>query len=263
MELNGGLLGRAIARAIRMARTECGWPQEELAQRLQTNQTKIWRLESGDAKYVDVELAGRALTLLGVRVRFDTGTLGLAGRREQRDVVHAACASWVMRRLTRAGFIVRLEVEVGKDRYRGWIDLLAYRPSDGALLIVEIKTEIRDVGAIQRTVSWYQREAWAAARTFGWVPNQSTIALVLLESVENDARVAANRSALRLMFPASAGDLASWIEGETDEVPRGFIAMVDPRSRRRSWLLATRSDGRRTPAPYADYRDAAQRLSRR
>jgi len=178
-------------------------------------------------------------------------------------VVHATCAAYVMRRLERAGFTVHLEVEVGKDRYRGWIDLLAYRESDGALIVVEIKTEIHDIGAIQRTIAWYAREAWAAARRFGWQPSRSAIALVALASVENDARIMANRGALISAFPAAASDLARWILGDSDEVPRGSIAMVDPRSRRRNWLLATRSDGRRTPAPYADYRDAAERLNRR
>ena len=77
---------------------------------------------------------------------FDGRTLGLAGRREQNDLVHAACAGYVARRLGRAGWHVLLEVEVGDGRGRGWIDLLAFRESDRSLLIVEVKTEIIDVG---------------------------------------------------------------------------------------------------------------------
>jgi len=72
MDLNDDPLGLAIARMIRMARTECGWSQDELADRLGTNQTRVWRLETWDARYMDVELAGRALNQLGVRMRFDT-----------------------------------------------------------------------------------------------------------------------------------------------------------------------------------------------
>jgi hypothetical protein len=41
--------------------------------------------------------------------------------------------------------------------------------------------------------------------------------------------------------------------------PRG-LALVDPTSRRRDWLLPTRSDGRRSSLPYRDYADAARRL---
>jgi hypothetical protein len=39
--------------------------------------------------------------------------------------------------------------------------------------------------------------------------------------------------------------------------------MIDPRSRRANWLVATTVDGRRTPASYRDYRDAAELLATR
>jgi hypothetical protein len=39
------------------------------------------------------------------------------------------------------------------------------------------------------------------------------------------------------------------------------LALIDPTSRRRDWLLPSRSDGRRTRAPYMDYADAARRLA--
>jgi hypothetical protein len=40
------------------------------------------------------------------------------------------------------------------------------------------------------------------------------------------------------------------------------LALIDPSSRRRAWLIRTRLDGRRSPAPFADYADAARRLGR-
>jgi hypothetical protein len=40
------------------------------------------------------------------------------------------------------------------------------------------------------------------------------------------------------------------------------LAVVDPTSKRRDWLRATRVDGRRSPAPFRDYGDAARRLGR-
>jgi hypothetical protein len=38
------------------------------------------------------------------------------------------------------------------------------------------------------------------------------------------------------------------------------LALCDPASRRREWLIRTRLDGRRSELPYRDYADAARRL---
>jgi hypothetical protein len=37
------------------------------------------------------------------------------------------------------------------------------------------------------------------------------------------------------------------------------LAMIDPSSRRREWLIRTAVDGRRSAAPYADYADFIDR----
>jgi transcriptional regulator with XRE-family HTH domain len=250
-------LAREIGRAIRSSRIEAGWSQRELAARLGTSQAAISRLESGSGPYLDVRLASAAFELLGIRMQLDGATLGLAGRREQRDLVHARCCGHVARRLARLGWDVRQEVEVGSGRYRGWIDVLAYRPTDRCVFCAEIKTEIDDMGRIQRTLAWYERETWTAARRLGWRPKTVSSALLILCSTENDARVRANREILGQTFPARARGLGSWLATPGIPAPARGLAMIDPRSPRREWLRATTTDGRRTPATYADYRAAA------
>jgi hypothetical protein len=123
-----------------------------------------------------------------------------------------------------------------------------------------VKTELHDAGAVQRTLGWYEREAWTAARSFGWRPRRATAALLLLCSEENDQRVVANRDLLRQAFPARAGAIDAWLRDPRAPLPARSLAVIDPRTRRRDWLRPTRSDGRRSPAPYRDYADAARRL---
>ncbi len=256
-------LASAIGSSIRSARLAARWTQAELARRLGTTQSAVSRLETGSPSRVDIRLASAAFRLLGIRLSVDSATIGLVGRREQGDFVHARCSSYAATRLRGDQWQVCLEVEIGSGRYRGWIDLLAYRPIDRALFCAEIKTEIDDLGRIQRTVSWYEREAWDAARRIGWRPRSITTGLLVLCSSENDARVTANAQLLDRAFPGRSRGLGAWLTAAGAEPRPPSLAMIDPRSRRIDWLRATKSDGRRSAAPYENYRAAAEALRRR
>ena len=124
------------------------------------------------------------------------------------------------------------------------------------MLVLELKTEIHDFGQIERTLGWYERAAWSASRRFGWSPVRSIGGLLLLATVANDGRVRANRSSVALGFPLRARHLGGALSGAPMPAERGrAIVMIDPRSRRRIWYRSLQVDGRRSPAPYADYAD--------
>jgi transcriptional regulator with XRE-family HTH domain len=236
-----------------------GWSQRELARRLDTNQSAIRRLQSG-GRSMDVALATAALDLLGIRMILDADPIGLAGRAEQRDLVHARCSAYLHRHLTAWGWETKVEVEVGSGRYRGWIDLVAYRAADGGLLVIEVKTELRDAGQVLRTLAWYSRSIHDVAREAGWHPRSVVPALVALSTREMDVSLASNGGLLRVELPGGADALRSWIEDPSSPRPSPSVALIDPRSRRRDWLSRTTLDGRRRPAAYADYRTAAERI---
>jgi hypothetical protein len=163
--------------------------------------------------------------------------------------------------LTTLGLLVEREVEVGGDRSRGWIDLLAFEPRSRTVFVIEVKTEIHDIGAIERSLNWYCRESIHVALRFGWHPARVRSVLLVLQSRVNDDRIASAPEVLNTAFPGRATELRAVIDGSGDGEDR-FMAMVDPRSRRSAWLRASRSDGRRSVAPYVDYIDAARQLER-
>ena len=249
----------ASARAgllVRDLRLALGWTQRTLGRRAGLSQSWICDVERGRCPDASLETIDRLLAAMGATLVLDVRAPFLANPR-QRDVVHARCSAHVARRLESAGWRVAREVEVGGDRSRGWIDLLAWHPGTGLLLVIEVKTEIHDMGAVERTLGWYEREAWAAARRLGWRPRAVLGCLLLLSTEVVERRIRDNRDVLDRAFQLRAREVAAIV---SDGVRRGAarsrgLALIDPRSRRSLWLRPSRLDGRRAPAPYRDYAD--------
>jgi transcriptional regulator with XRE-family HTH domain len=252
-------LAALIGGSVKSVRVDIGWSQRELAARLRTSLGAVQRLEAGQ-RHVDSRVATAAMRVLGIRPSVDPHALGIPGRREQRDEVHGRCSNYGVRQLLQREWEARTEVEIGDGRFRGWIDILAFRRKDRALLVIEVKTEIDDVGRVLRSLGWYVRSSRVAAQSHGWSPRLIVPVLLCLATTETDARLAAIKDQLRIELPGRARELSDWIVDPTAKVAPPSLALVDPRSRRQGWLIRTWSDGRRSPAPYRDYRDAAAAL---
>lgn len=241
---------------VRDLRLTVGWSQRELARRADVSQALVSAIESGRIANVTVGTLAALLAAMGSELVIDAIRPFLADRERQRDPAHVLCINQVVRRLQRAGWATATEVEVGGDRSRGWVDVLAWNPVTGVVLVIEIKTEIHDLGAIERSLGWYERESWAAARRLGWQPRRVVGVLILLATEANDTRLRDNREAIARGFPIRAASLADIVAGTRAPTDRSrAVAMVDPRSKRQSWLRPARVDGRRAPAPYAHYAD--------
>jgi DNA-binding XRE family transcriptional regulator len=233
--------------------------QQTLADAVGVSRAHIAAIETGRAN-PSLDLVVRVADRLGVEIDLVTRQ-PLVIARPQNDLVHARCSGYVDRRLRHAGWDVRREIEVVHGRSHGWIDLLAFDPRTGTLLIIEVKTRFDDLGAIERQLGWYERSADSLAREFGWRPRRLAGWLLALASDEVDASIRANSVALGAGFPIRAFEMSGVVGGEVLPAAssRG-VALIDPSSRRREWLLKSRYDGRRSAAPYRDYADAARRF---
>lgn len=255
-----------VGATIAEIRQAIGWTQRELSRRSGVSQSMISEIERAVVPDLAFDTASRLLEAMGARLQVGVDAPFLGDRpQRQREPAHARMAGSVSRRLRTLGWWVQTEVEIGGDRSRGWIDILAFHPGLGLLLIIELKTELHDMGAIDRTLGWYEREAWTAARRFGWRPVTSMACLLLLATAANDGAARFNREILDQRFPLRARSLTAIISGIAIETPRPAteltslpsprraLAMIDPRSRGAIWLRPTIIDGRRSPAPYPDY----------
>lgn len=252
-------LRHAIGTAVREGRHAIGWSQGELAARAGVSAGMVARVELGLVN-VSVDRAGALLAALGLAIRLEVEHPFVD--RRQRDAVHARCVGSVRRRLGGHGWLTAGEVEIIDGRSRGWIDVLAFEPEAGVLLVSEVKTEIEDLGRIERTLAWYARAAWSAAARLGWKARRVERCVLVLATEANEIRLRENRIALAESFPARAGDLRALV-GDGRPLPGAGLALIDPGSRRRGWPIFCRIDGRRTPAPYADYADAVRRWAGR
>ena len=118
-----------------------------------------------------------------------------------RDLVHARCSGYADRRIRSAGLLTAGEVEIVHGRSHGWIDLLAFDRQSGTLLVIEIKTRLDDLGAIERQLAWYERAAPDVVRRFDWKPRRTVGWLLVLASDEVEAVLRARPRPVRTGVP--------------------------------------------------------------
>lgn len=260
MEAPRPSLRTSVARVCRTYRSRLGLTQAQLAEAAGLTRGYIASIETGAANPT-LDVVERIADALGLVIEPVFHPPTVLGDRGQGDALHARCLGQVDRRLRTGGWQTAREVEIVHARSHGWIDLLAFDPRTRVLLVIEVKTRLHDLGAIERQLGWYERSAFEAARRLGWTPQRSMPWLLVLATVDADQFVRQNKDALATSFPVRARAMLEVVDGLGPGGPigRGF-ALIDPASRRREWLSRTSIDGRRSPAPYLDSRDAARNL---
>ena len=246
-------LRMTFGQACRDVRGRLGLSLEAVASTAGITASYLARIERGRVNPT-LDTVDRVSEALGLQLHLDVRPPVFLGPSPKRDLVHARCSAYVDRRLRGYGWSTAREVALVDGRYRGWIDLLAFDPTTASLFIIEIKTRVDDIGALERQLGWYERSAGELARERSWPARSTRSVLLVLASEEVERTLSANRNALRVAFP-----LRKDVFGPTEVLGRG-LALIDPRRRRRDWLMRSRLDGRRSVAPYRDYADAATRL---
>ena len=250
----------AVARACRETRIALRLTQRQLAATVRVSRGYIAAIERGRAN-PSVDVVDRICRALELEAELIIRPPIVMELPRQHDLVHARCIAYVERRLQSIGWTLKREVEVVQARSHGWIDLMACHPESETLLVVEVKTRLDDLGSVERQIGWYGRSAAEAARRIGWRPRRIVAWLLVLASDEVERTARDNRDLLSLAFPVRAPQMLDWLSaGAHPTIGRG-LAMVDPSSKRRDWLIRLHVDGRRSPARYAGYGDAARSLT--
>ena len=133
--------------AIRALRRRRGWTQEALADRAGISQAAVSRAERGDACSLTVRTLERIAETLGARA-----SLRLLWHGDELDrlldAAHAGLVEQVVAILRANGWEVVPEATFNVYGERGSVDVLAFHPGFGALLIVEVKSAVPDMQAM-------------------------------------------------------------------------------------------------------------------
>ncbi len=242
----------SVGAAVRASRNERGWSQARLAAESGVPQTVVSSIERATHENPPLETVKRLCLALDADLTVEIRPARIVGKSDQRDPAHAACVAATRRILERAGWTTASEVEIVTGRARGFIDLIAFDAASRRLLVIEVKTDIRDVGALERQVGWYVRESRTAALRLGWQPRTVSGVVVCLATAAVDAAVLVNRDELAAAFPIRGRAVRAVVVGGASIDRRGMV-LIDPIRRGTAGLMTFAADGRRTPLPYRDY----------
>ncbi len=198
--------------AIRASRVRRQLRQLDLARLARVSPATVSRLERGLTDGLPLATVRRVAGVLEIRVELLPRSRGADLERLVR-ARHAALSEDVLAWLGGFGWEVRPEVSFASYGERGVVDLLAWHPARRALLVVELKTEIVDVGELLGTLDRKVRLAPEVVARLDWRPTTVGACLVVAESMRNRRAVAAHRGTFGAALPDGIGALRTWLRG--------------------------------------------------
>jgi len=200
-------LGRQ-ARALRRRRR---WRQADVAIVAKVTRARVGRLERGHADELTLASLDAIARALGARLNV---TLSWNGEGLDRllDADHASIVELVATTLRGLGWDVAAEVSFNVRGEWGSVDVLAFHPSTGVILVVEVKTVIPDLQATLFSVDRKTRLALAIAAERGWRGRAVGRILVVADGRTTRRRVAEHATTFDALFPARTLEVRHWLK---------------------------------------------------
>ena len=160
----------------------------------------VSRVERGQVESLSVGSLRRVARVLEARLDFGLWTRGgdverLASAR------HSELVEQIVATLVRLGWVVRPEVSFNVRGERGLVDIVAWHAATRALLLIEVKTEIVDVGELFGTFDRKRRLGSEIARLLGYEPVAVSTALVVADTHTNHRRIRAHAATFGAALP--------------------------------------------------------------
>jgi len=205
---------------IRAVRIRKGWRQLDVARAAGVSQPLISRIERGHVRHMSLAVLLQVAAALEVRVdvvpRWRGGDLD-----RMLNAGHAALHQWVARLFGGTPWLLAPETTFAIYGERGVIDILAFHPPTGALLVVELKSELVDIQQLMTAVDRYRRLAPRIARERGWHARSVSVWAAIRDTKTNRRRAAEHAAVLRVAFPHDGRSVRRWLRA-----PSGTLAAL-------------------------------------
>jgi transcriptional regulator with XRE-family HTH domain len=197
----------SIIRAVRIRR---GLRQVDVARLAFVSDATVSRIERGHLDELTLRVIRRVARALEIRMDLAPWSRG-GDLHRFATAGHAELVESVLRTLLTLGWEARTEVSFSHAGERGFVDILAWHAETRTLLVIEIKTEIVDVGETLGTLDRKRRLASRIAAGFGWMPAGVSTALIALDTRTNRRRIRAHDASFRSLLPADGRRLRAFL----------------------------------------------------
>lgn len=251
---------------VRSERRRIGLRQADVAARAGVSRSTVSRVENGLLAELSVRATRSVAAAVGIQLPFAPRSLRGASIERQVDWRHAALVEAVVARLALIGWETVVEFSFNDYGDRGSADILARHPETCAMLIVETKSDLRNV---QETLHALDIKRRVVPRLVlaekGWGVDSLGVVMVLADLRVERQRVDRHSSTFDTALPARTVEVRRWLER-----PRGplrgiwFLQVSRPAGAMREPLGHGRvrpAAGR--PVPVAGCRGTAGALSDR
>ena len=198
----------AAFRAVRLRRR---WRQEDVALRAGVARSLVSDIERGHFGSTPLWRVRAIAAALDIRIdlilRWRGGELP-----RLLNARHSALHESVASRFEQlGGWHFAPEVSFSIYGERGTIDILAFHPASGSLLVIELKTEIVDVNDLVGTLDRKARLGRGIAADRGWQARSVSRWVIVSSDRTNQRRIEAHRSMLRAAFPSDGHAVRRWL----------------------------------------------------
>ena len=218
-----------FGQSLRALRRRQPWTQQELADRAGVSQAAVSRAERGQVRHLTIRTIDRIAEALGAR-----SSLRLYWHGEDLDrlldAAHAGLVEQVVVLLAAHGWQVVPEATFSEFGERGSIDVLAYHPRFGALLIIEVKSVVPDMQAMLGGIDRKVRLGPKLAGRRGWRVRSVSRLLVLEEDRTSRRRLEAHGATVSAVMPLGSRAVRRWIAAPTGPVGGVLFLPASPRT---------------------------------
>ena len=211
-----------FGRQYRALRVHQGRRQQDVSDDSGLSRSLIAAIDRGQVEGVTVGALVRAARALDADIDLRLWWRGGALDR-LADAAHAAIVEAIVALLRRRGWFVEVEVSFSIWGERGSVDVLAFHPGRGALLVVEVKSAITDS---QATIHGLDRKARLAPVIAGerpWPVRHVSRLLVVGATDRSRRRVAGLGTTYETAFPARGAAVRRWLADPVAALPAGLL----------------------------------------